>query len=304
MHSVHLSAIDLNLLSVLHAVVDTRSVKLAAQRLALSPSATSHALARLRELLGDPIVVRAGRSLVLTPRAEKLRPELGRILESVARLLAGDAAADPTALTRGFTIGTNDYGERVLLVELGHRLARQAPGVDLFAARTGSFVDGLRDGTHDLALAAVRAMPPDIVVEPLLRERFVAVLRRGHPAARNRLTLKRYAALEHVLVAPRGTPRGVVDTVLEAQGLRRRVARTVATFGVAPYVVAGSDYVLTLAERIARPLAAQLDLQIRPCPSQLPTFEISMAWHRRVDADPAHAWLRDQLRGVAQDADA
>ena len=299
MHEMQLSAVDLNLLSVLHAVVQTRSVKLAAARLALSPSATSHALARLRELLGDPIVVRAGRSLVLTPRAERLRPQVTRILEDVGRLLAGDTTIDPAQLSRAFTVGTNDYGERVLLVELGHRLAREAPGVDLFAVRAPSFVEALRDGSHDLGLAAITSMPSDIEVESLVQERFVALLRRGHPAARSRLTLRRYAALEHVLVAPRGTPRGVVDQLLEAQGLRRRIARTVATFGVAPYVVADSDYVVTLAERIARPLAAQLDLVVCPCPKEIPTFEISMAWHRRHDGDPAHAWFRQQLREVA-----
>lgn len=301
MHFVQLSTVDLNLLAVLHAVVETRSVKLAAQRLSLSPSATSHALARLRELLGDAIVVRAGRNLVLTPRAEKLRPEVVRILEDVGRLLTGDVAVDPATLTRAFTIGTNDYGERVLLVDLSHRLAREAPGVDLFGARTSSFTDELRSGDNDLALAAMPTMPPDISREPLLHERFVVLLRRGHPAASRRLTLRRYAALDHVLVAPRGTPRGPVDDMLEDKGLHRRVARTVATFGVAPYVVAESDYVLTLAERIARPLANELDLLVCPCPPELPSFEVTMAWHRRHDTDPGHAWLREQLRAVAKD---
>jgi DNA-binding transcriptional LysR family regulator len=299
MHLVHLSGIDLNLLVVLDALLATSSVKAAAARLALSPSATSHALQRLRAVLDDPLFVRAGQALVATPRAERLRPRLAQLLEDVEHLLADAAEVDPGQLRRSFSVATNDYGERVLLAPLGQRLHALAPGVDLYSVRSTNVEADLRTGGHDLSIGVVRSTAPDLEVESLFEERFVCLFRAGHPAAKKKLTLDRYARLEHILVAPGGTPRGVVDRMLEQHGLARRVARTVATFAVAPRLVGDSDYVLTLAERLARPLAAELGLLVRPAPEPLTGFTMSMVWHRRTTEDAAHRWLRDQVRAVS-----
>lgn len=298
---MHLSGLDLNLLVVLHALLETQSVKLAAARLALSPSATSHALGRLRETVGDPILVRAGRRLVPTPRGERLRPQLARLLEDVESLLVDAAEVDPQSLHRAFRISTTDYGERVVLEPLGHDIHRRAPGVDLYGLRSTSLASDIREGRCDLGVGVISGPPADIEVEDLFEERFVCLLREDHPAAKRRLTLRRYAALDHILVAPGGTPRGVADRVLEEHGLHRRVARTVASFVVAPRLVRGSDYVLTIAERMARPLASQLGLVVMDAPEPLGGFTLKMAWHRRTQADPAHRWLRDQVRAVVTD---
>lgn len=302
MHEVHLSSIDLNLLVVLQALLETRSVKEAARRVSLSPSATSHALARLRELLDDALLVRAGRRLVLTPRGERLRPQLSRVLEDVQHVLTDGAEIEPATLRRSFTMATNDYGERMFVVPLSQRLATEAPGVDLYATRSPTIAPAIREGDQDLGIGVMTNPPPDVEWAPLLSDRFVCLLRPGHPIGRKKLTLERYAELDHILVAPGGTPRGVVDSLLESRGLHRRVARTLTTFGLGPHLVVDSNYVLTTAERIARPIAEALGLQIRRAPEPLAGFRVCMAWHRRSHDDPAHQWLRQQVLDVAREA--
>lgn len=297
---MHLSGVDLNLLVVLHALLETQSVKASAKRLALSPSATSHALGRLRDTFGDQLLVRSGRSMVLTPRGEQLRPRLARLLDEMETLLVDAGDVDPASLRRAFRVSTTDYGERVILAPLGLRLHELAPGVDLYGARTSRLENDIRGGACDLGIGVLSSAPPDIEVESLFDERFVCLLRAGHPAAKRKLTLERYAKLEHVLVAPGGTPQGVVDRFLAAEGLHRRVARTVATFMVAPHLVCESDYVLTMAERLARPMAEQLGLVVRVAPPPISGFTLKMAWHRRTDEDPTHQWLREQVRAVTR----
>lgn len=299
---MQLSALDLNLLVVLDALVRHGSVKAAAASLGLSPSATSHALARLRELLDDPVLVRSGRSMVLTPRAASMRGELADVLARVEGLLARPRVVDPASLRRGFRIATTDYAELEVLAPLSHHLHALAPGVDLHSQTyPPALIPALRRvdvDTLDLVLGVLPDPPADLRVSPLFRERFVLLMRRGHPASRGRLTRKRYAALDHVLVAPRGQPRGIVDELLAEVGLERRVARSVSNFHIAPRFVANSDCVLTVASRVAARYAESLDLVTRKPPLDLPGFELSAIWHQRHERDPEHAWLREQLVAV------
>jgi len=300
MHEVQLSGIDLNLLPVLHALLETRSVKLAAARVNLSASATSHALARLRDALGDPLLVRAGRALTLTPRAEGLQPRLRQLFEGLEAALAFEEAIDPATLRRAFRIVATDYVELIVAPALSAEVAAAAPGVDLFHEHLDDAVTALRSGGADLAVGVLGSLPEDVFVERLVTERFVLLMRRGHPASRGRLTPARFAALDHLLVSPRGGPSGIVDRILAEGGLHRRVARTVATFAVAPYLLVGSDLVLTVAERVAKTHATSLGLVIRRPPIELPTFDLVAAWHRRHELDPGHRWLRERLRDVAR----
>ncbi len=298
MHGMQLSAVDLNLLTALHALVETRSVKQAAVRLSLSPSATSHALGRLRDLFDDPLLVRSGRGLTLTPRAELLRPALARLMGDAQGLLADPGSFDAGTSERAFTIGTNDYVEHVLLVPLSRVAADRAPRVRLYSRKSEAAVEELRAGSIDLLLGAPLTAPADVLSEELYQERHVCLLRAGHPAVGEPLTVERYAALSHILVAPGGTPVGVMDRRLAALGLSRAVTRTVGTFAVAPQMLRGSDLVLTLAEQLARPLAEQLGLEVVDAPFPVP-FPIAMAWHRRSEGDPAHRWLRSSVREIA-----
>lgn len=290
------SSVDLNLLLVLAALLETGSVKQAASRLALSPSATSHALARLRDALGDPILVRAGRTMVLTARAEALIPQVRRIVEESEAVFRRGAGFDAAQLRRGFRVFANDYEELLLIGPLSRRLALEAPLVDLYSLPTPpSVIEPLRRGECDVALGVFGDLPPDIGVQRLFADEFVCLLRENHPALGERWTKKRFAALQHILVAPRGTPRGIVDNMLAEQGLERRVARTVTTFIVAPHLVAGSDFVLTIARRVATLLASGLGLVLRKPPVAPQGFHVGMAWHRRYDQDPEHQFLRERI---------
>lgn len=300
---MQLSSIDLNLLLVLSALLETGSVKEAARRLALSPSATSHALGRLREVLDDPVLVRAGRSMVLSARAEALAPRVRRILEESEALFRQAEGFDPAHLSRAFRVIGNDYGELLIVAPLGATLATAAPGVDLFAVPepTGGAIEALRRGDADVALGVFGELPPDLGKTRLFRDEFVCLLRDGHPALGRRWTKRRFAALDHVLVAPRGTPRGAVDSILAEHGLERRVARTVSTFLVAPHLVAGTDFVVTISRRFAERLGPSLGLVQRKPPVAPEGFYVSMIWHRRFDADPEHRWLRESIEAEVRD---
>ncbi len=204
-------------------------------------------------------------------------------------------------------IGAGDYAELLLLAPLSSRLAGAAPGVELVGVpQRPELVEQLRRGDFELAIGVFDGLPDDVRVEPLWDDRFVCVLRAEHPLvrARRRLTLRRYAELDHVLVAPRGQPRGVVDDLLAEHGLRRRVARSVTSFVAAPHLVAGGDYVLTVSERIAREVAEPLGLMVREPPLSLSPYTVSLCWQRRFDGDELHRWLREQLLALAHDADA
>lgn len=305
MQDVNLGALDLNLLRVLDALLGERHVTRAARRVGLSQPATSHALARLRAALGDPLLVRGpGGALVPTPRAAALQPRLRAALDAVAAALRGDAPFDPATARSTFRIATGDYAEMVILPGLMARLARDAPHVDLRVvppASGGDEREGLAAGEVDVVLAPRRGPggAAGLYERRLFDETFTCLVRRGHPATAQRLTLARYEALSHVLVAPRGTPGSFVDDALAALGRRRRVALTVPHFLVAPHVVAATDLIVTLASRIADVVAGPLDLVALPPPLELPGFTMSLWWHERNHHDPAQRWLRDAIATVA-----
>jgi DNA-binding transcriptional LysR family regulator len=304
MQELNLGALDLNLLVVLDALLAERHVTRAAARVGLSQPATSHALARLRAVFGDPLLVRgAGGAMVPTPRAEALAPRLRAALDGVTAALRGEQPFDPATARRTFRIATGDYAELVLLPALTARLAREAPGVDLWVVAGGEDLATLATGAHDCVLMPYRGpvAPAGVYEKKLFDETFTCVVRRGHPlvAQGQKLTLARYEAMPHLLIAPRGTPGSFVDDALAALGKQRRVALAVPHFLVAPHVVAATDLILTLATRIARAVAAPLDLVMMPPPVDLPGFTMSMWWHERNHHDPAQRWLRQVIAEVA-----
>ncbi len=305
-HDLNLAAIDLNLLNVLDALLAERHVTRAARRVGLTQSAASHALARLRTLLGDPLLVRGpGGAMLPTARAEALAPILRQALAALEAGLRGEPTFDPASAQRTFHVATGDYHELVLLPRLCAGLADDAPGCDLWVHPIADDpAPALIDGTADLALGVWRGRgwPSGIYEKRLFDETFVCVVRRGHPAAAQKLTLARYLALSHLLIAPRGTPGSFVDDALAAIGKRRRVAVAVPHFLVAPHVIASTDLVVTLASRVARTLAKPLGLTLLDPPLDLPGFTASMAWHERAHRDPAQRWLRDRLLAVSASA--
>jgi DNA-binding transcriptional LysR family regulator len=298
-------AIDLNLLRVLDALLATRSVTAAAERLGLSQSATSHALARLRDALGDALLVRGRGGLVPTARAEAMRVGLADALAAMQRAVARPDPFVPATARRTFRIASADYTEFLLLPPLMRQLADLAPHVDLVMRNVaGELIGELTRGDCDMGLGpAVSSNDrPGIRSRALFDDTFVCVVRRDHPALGRRWTAERFAGLAHAFIAPRGQPGGVVDDALAKLGLARRVALMVPDFLAAPFVIAQTDLVLTLPERVARAFAASLPLVIVPPPLEVPGFSMMLLWHDRVHEEPAQRWLRDRIVDAAQEA--
>lgn len=288
--------IDLNLLSALDALLQESSVTRAAQRVGLSTPAMSHALARLRDQLADPLLVRAGRGMVLTPRAIELRDPVHAVVIEARAVMAPARPFSPRDLERSFRIHATDHVLTVLGPALDRRIAREAPRVSLrFLPTAPDDATPLRQGSIDLAIGIYGDLPPELRTRQLFTDRYVCVVRAGHPTVRKRLSVERFVALEHVQVAPRGRPGGYVDTLLAERGLERRVVRAVPYFLAGLLLVAQTDYILTISERMARVMASKLGLVILDPPLPLTPYALSLLWHPRMDRDPAHRWLRDLL---------
>jgi DNA-binding transcriptional LysR family regulator len=293
---------DLALLLTLDALLQEGHVTLAARRRGLSTPAASHALARLRERLGDPLLVRAGRSMMLTPRAEALRPLVRSLVEDAARVLSPPAAFAPRTLDRTFTIFATDHFLLYLGPQVDRLVRTEAPGVSL--RFLPSVVDdwvALRDGNADLSVCLPGYFPPEFRTRPLLKERFVCVVRSDHPRVGRRLTLDRYLALDHVVVAPLGKP-SQVDRVLAERGLQRRIRCVVPYFAAALHTVAATDDVLTVSETAARAVAHVLPIRLVEPPLPLPSYPVNLLWHPRLDSEPANQWLREVFARAAASA--
>ena len=299
-HAMNLRNVDLNLLVAFDALMKERGVTRAASQLGMSQPAMSNALRRLRDLIDDPLLVRAGGAMVPTARANEIAPSVREALTAIGRALS-PAVFDPAQRRAVFHVATADLTEIALMPPLIERLRTEGPRIDLraYSLPRGLPVQELERGRFDLAIGSFSDPPTGFVLEPLMRERFVCIMRRDHPLAGKRLTLKRFARLAHVLVSPGGRPGGVADRVLADHGLTRRVVLTTPHFLVAPMLVSQSDMVCTIAERVARSFAAHLPLHIVNPPLEVPGFGIDLVWHRRADEDPAQRWFRDQLRAVA-----
>jgi DNA-binding transcriptional LysR family regulator len=297
--SLRLADVNLNLLVALDALLDAGTVTGAAQRTGVTQSAMSHALRQLRELLGDPLLVRGAGGLVPTPRAEALRVPIRRALLDLQHALRDPPSFDPATAQRRFQLGTGDYFAHIVLPPLLQR-SLDTPGIDLdvlpFSAATD--LPKLGTGELDLALGAFVPDAPGLCRAHLFTDGFVCLVRREHPVVRRRLTLRQYVQLPHVLISPTGTGSSPVDEQLAAQGLRRRIALRIRYFLAAPMVVATSDLVLTAPRRLGEVFARHFDLQLHEPPVALQPFTVVQLWHQRFDADPGHRWLRERVHAA------
>ncbi|MEZ4315051.1 MAG: LysR family transcriptional regulator [Polyangiaceae bacterium] len=285
---------DLALLVSLDAILQDGSVTAAARRLGLSTPAMSHTLARIRERLGDPILVRSGRGMLLTPRALALKEQVHGVVDEARRTLEPDAPFVAAELSRTFVVHATDYVLTILGAAVDRILREEAPKVCVrFVPNTLDDAALLRDQGSDLAVGIYGDLPQEMRVRQLLTDRFVAVVRKGHPAAGKRWTLEQFARVPHIQVAPRGKPGGYLDDVLRERGLSRTVARAVPYFLTALQLASETDYVLTISERIAKRYEASLGLALLAVPVKLRPYALSLVWHPRVDAEPAHRFLRD-----------
>ena len=283
---------DLNLLITLDVLLTEGSVTRAARRLRLSPSAMSRALARLRETTGDPLLVRAGRELVPTPRALELRARVRPLLGEVLAVLRPTEQLDPRQLAQTFTLRASDgFVENFGPALLAH-IGAQAPGVRLrFVQKVDRESVQLREGSIDLETGVIGSLTsPEVRTRRLFSDRFVGVVRSGHALAQGEISAERYAAGQHVLVARRDQDTGPMDDALAALGLQRTIASIVGGFTAALALAAGSDLIATVPERHTGNLRAGMFSFALPL--GMPDLTVSLMWHPRMDADPAHRWLR------------
>ncbi|HEX5683458.1 MAG TPA: LysR family transcriptional regulator [Ideonella sp.] len=283
---------DLNLLVTLDALLAEGSVAAAARRLRLSPSAMSRALARLRETTGDPLLVRAGRGLVPSPRAIELRERVGQLVQDAQAALRPTQKLNLRKLERWFTLRTSEGFVENFGAPLLARVHQQAPGVRLrFWPKLDKDSTLLRDGTVDLETGVVgQATGPEVRAQALFRDRFVGVVREGHPLSKGAITPARYAAARHVCISRRGVDKGIVDEALASLGLERDIAAAVGGFAAALALARSADLVASVPERHTGDLRAGMHVFALPMP--VPPITVSLLWHPRMDGDPAHRWLR------------
>lgn len=287
---------DLNLLVTLDVLLAEGSVARAAHRLRLSPSAMSRALARLRETTGDPLLVRAGRGLVPTPRALELRERVGRLVEDGQAVLRPAETLDLKQLVRTFTLRTSEGFAESFGPDLIARLATEAPGVRLcFMQKPDKDSAPLRDRTVDLETGVVgKTTGPEVRAQAVFRDRFIGVVRMGHPLCQGEITPSRYTAGRHIYVSRRGLDKGLIDEALEPLGLDRQIATIVGGFSTALALARASDLIASVPERHTR--ALRKGMHSFPLPVSTPEITVSLLWHPRMDADPAHRWLRGCVR--------
>ena len=305
LNKTNLARIDLNLLVLFEAVLEERHVGRAAARLHVSPSAVSHGLGRLRELMQDPLFLRQPKGVVPTERARQLEAPVADILERARQVISRAERFDPRRSVRRFVIGAPDAVTAVLLPPLLNTLRREAPGIDLGVRNlVGQFESALAEldqRTLDVALLPLRDIPARFASRVLYEEDFVLVRRVGHPSGR-KFTLAKYAAAAHVMVSVSGDPHGPVDKLLAERGLSRRVMLTVPNFLHALAVVAESDLVAALPRTFASRHARRYRVEIPEPPMSLMASPIRAIAPQAGMADAGLAWLLDLLEAAAQAA--
>ena len=292
-----MSGPDLNLLITLDALLAEGSVARAARRLRLSSSAMSRSLARLRETTGDPLLVRAGRGLVPTPRALELRESVGQLVQDGQAVLRPAEKPNLEKLVRTFTLRSSDGFVENFGPGLIARVSEEAPGVRLrFVQKLNKDSGPLRDGSVDLEIGVVgEATSPELRMQALFHDRFIGVVRMGHRLCKGQVTPARYASGRHISVSRRGLDKGPIDEALTALGLARTIVTIVGGFSVALALARASDLIASVPESTGKLRNGMHSFSL---PVVTPELTISMLWHPRLHADPAHCWLRGCVRDV------
>jgi DNA-binding transcriptional LysR family regulator len=309
-YGLRMSIPDLNLLVVLDVLLAEGSVARAARRLRLSPSAMSRALARLRETTGDPLLVRAGRGLVATPRASELRERVGQLVQDAQAVLHPAEKLNLKQLVRTFTLRTSDGFVENFGPGFMARIGKDAPSVRLrFVQKVDKDRAPLREGAVDLETGVIDdTTGPEVRTRALFRDRYIGVVRMGHPLSQGKITPSRYASGKHILASRQSFEQGPMDEALKPLGLEREIVTIVGGFSAALVFARASDLIATVPERHTGNLRA--GMFSFPLPLSTPEFTVSMLWHPRMDADIAHRWLRgclhdvcvEQLTDLRQDA--
>ncbi len=309
-HAQALAGIDLNLFVAFDALARERSVTRAAARMGVTQSAMSHTLRRLREVTADPLLVKSGSGMELTPRAEALLVPVRSALLILERGLVNPGEFDPRESTRTFCVATPDLFDVLAIPALLEGVRGEAPqvNVQVIPVLAPQLSQKLETGEVDAAVVPrAHTLPtndsPGLMRRTLFRDGYACFIRKDHPAlgkgAKPKLKLKQYVQLSHALITPSGSGPGVVDTVLAERGLSRRVALRLPSFHSAPSIVAQTDLVLTAPSALAALCGPELGLVVLPPPLPLPDHSVDLVWHSRFGADPAAGWLRERLVQVS-----
>ncbi|MFO0611194.1 MAG: LysR family transcriptional regulator [Polyangiaceae bacterium] len=300
---VNLSNVDLNLFLVLHTVIAEGSATRAAQKLHVTQSAVSNALARLRAVLGDPLVTRTPSGLVPTPKAAQLAPLVARALDELQQAVNLDVVFDPAETTRRFTLACSDYEEVVVLPAIVERLEATMPNAQIRAVTIDYLIagNGLGNGDIDVLVGMPPSVPPGCVAEELFEDEIVAVVRRGHPHAKKSMSLAELVAYPHIHTAVVGNGHRWLDDLLAARGLARRVILTVPHLTIGAMSAARTNWVLPFPRRMANALASAFGLDVKAVGElkEGRRMATSLVWHARTDADPGARAFREVVRAAA-----
>lgn len=299
---MHLERVDLNLLVVFDAVASAGSVTRAAKQLSLSQPAVSHALNRLRDLMGDPLFVRSRGGLAPTPRGESMVAPVRDILAAIGSVLTAPGF-DPSSTTKRFCIGASDYSMMTVVPELVRRLRARAPAARLEIRAMGrDSLEELESGDLDLAFWGATPPGPPFESQQLFFERFVGLLCERHPmaikAAQGALTLEEYLGYPHVLVTFRDPRQSPIDARLAEIGRSRTVAVVTPSFASNVASLRGTDLIMSLPSRLAANSDKHGLLQFE-LPLAVSEYPYSFVWHRRTNEDPAIDWLRTMTASCA-----
>lgn len=292
-----LSDIDLNLLPILRALLEERSVTKAANRVGLSQPAMSNALKRLRDVFDDPLFIRQGRQMAPTARALELAGPVGEALGMLASSLNANRGFDPATTDTTWRIASTDIGEWLVIRRFLEDLPHVAPRATLEVLPIGPDVpiDDLASGTLDLAFGVFVQLPPALCWTDLGKDTLVCMVREGHPAVGDELDLDTYLELSHAVASPTGRTTTIVDFVLQKLGLQRHVALSVPRYLELPYLVASTDLCAIAPRSMAETFATSFPVALHPPPFRLQKLVLRMVWHRRTELDPGLRWLRTQL---------
>jgi DNA-binding transcriptional LysR family regulator len=288
--------VDLNLLRVFDSVLREKSVTAAATSLGLTQPAVSNALSRLRRLFDDALFVRTPAGMDATPFARELGEPVRQALALLESALAHGPGFDPETSGRAFRFYMSDLGQIEFLPPLIERAQRVAPGVRLEAVALDveDIGGALTAGTLDLAVGFLPGLGPPVRRRALFRDPYVCLMRADHPSIHKTLSRKQFLEASHALVSYRGGHR-VIEEALDRAGLSRRIALRVPHFTVVPMVLARTELILILPQRVARVYERQGGFKSLPLPVAIPPADVGVHWHERFDADPGNRWLRDQL---------
>jgi DNA-binding transcriptional LysR family regulator len=292
--------IDFKLLVLFDAIIQERNLTRAGDRLGLSQSATSHALARLRQMLHDELFIRGPDGMRPTPRAEQIAEPLREALRVLTATLEPESF-DASTLTRGFVVAVDDYAARTIVPELARTVSRLSPSARFDIRPIGGLkvMDQLDTGAVDVALTKLTGDGERFKCVGVMDDDYVALLDKAHPTNEAVMSIERFAQIPHIVLSSSEDDSGFVGDVLETHGLARRIAIRAPLLSVVLMLI-GSDRLVVVPRRVANGLAKICPLVVKELPFPSPRIALWMIWHRRLDNHAAHRWLRDTIKKAAQ----